>query len=290
MAAKIETPDSRITDPETTRPRLPGWLRAVLVPVLFLATLLAVQLLFTLIPGANDALAAEGALPVLLNVVAALLVTLAIVGVIALLMRFVDRAPLARMGLVWTRHSLPALGIGLLLTVALTQAVLWVGVPLGQIERVATPPLTASLVASTVIIGLSRAFLLQGIPEELFYRGYLMQTLATRPRTAAWASAALFAVIHVVSSGGQQNVLDRILYLCIPFGFGLLAAALLLRTRSVWSAVGVHAGFHVSTLIGQFGGLAAQGRYFWVSTGAVLLIAGLVVLRGYRGDRVLIDR
>lgn len=46
----------------------------------------------------------------------------------------------------------------------------------------------------------------------------------------------------------------------------------------------------MSNLIGQFAGLAPEGRYFWVTIGLVLLAAGLLVLRGYRGDRVIIDR
>lgn len=293
MPAIIETPNPSETTASTAKTRLPGWLRAVLVPVLFIATLVLVQLGYTAIPGVTAAMSDQNNLPLMLlsNLGGALLVTFAVLGVVALLMRFIDRAPLRRIGLVWTRHSLPALGLGLLIVVVLGQAVLWLGVPLGQTQRMALPPnLSIGMIAATIALALIRAFPLQGIPEELIFRGYLMQALAARPRVAVAASAGLFAVIHLVSKGGQQNMVDRLLYLLVPLGFGFLAGALLLRTRSVWSAVGVHAGFHVSNLIGQFAGLAPEGRYFWVTIGLVLLAAGLLVLRGYRGDRVIIDR
>ncbi|OYO15872.1 CPBP family intramembrane glutamic endopeptidase [Enemella evansiae] len=294
MPAIIETPNPSETNASTKKPRLPGWLRAVLVPVLFMATVMVVQLGYSAIPGVTAAMSDPNnlLLVVLSNLGGALLVTVAVLGVIALLMRLVDRAPLRRIGLVWTRHSLPALGLGLLIVVVIGQLVMWGGLLVGQTQRVTLPPdlLSTGMIAATIALALIRAFLLQGIPEELFFRGYLMQALAERPRVAALASAGLFAVIHLVSKGGQQNLVDRLLYLLIPLGFGFLAAALMLRTRSIWSAVGVHAGFHVSNLIGQFSGLAPEGRYFWVVTGLVLLLAGFVVLRGYRGDRVIIDR
>lgn len=132
--------------------------------------------------------------------------------------------------------------------------------------------------------------MLQGIPEELVFRGYLMQLLRRHPSLACWVSATLFELIHLISNGGQQNVVDHVLYLAIPFGFGFLAAALVVRFRWVWAAVGIHAGFHVAGIPLQFLGLDAEGRHFWIAAGLVYLLAGLVILRNHGRTEVVIDR
>lgn len=272
--------------------RLPGWARALLTPVLFLLVQILLTVGSSFVPGLNDAIAGGGWTRAAAVTVSAISLVVVTVGVIALLMRYVDRQPLRRAGFVWTRHSLPALGLGIVLTVAIVLAVVGVGVLSGQMHTVPVPAgaWTPEAVALTLVTGLVMAFLLQSIPEELLFRGYLMQALADRPRVAAVASATLFAVIHLVSLGGQQNALERVLYLADPFGFGLLAAALVLKTRSVWAAVGVHAGVHVAGIIGQFLAIPIEGPYYWVTVGIAYAIAGILVLRTITGERVVIDR
>jgi len=140
---------------------------------------------------------------------------------------------------------------------------------------------------AVIAIALARAFLLQGIPEELIWRGYVMQTLRTPPVVTAYISAGGFAVLHLASQGGQQNLLERLLYLAVPFGFGLLAAALVIRTGSLWSAVGVHGGFHVATTILTLWCGVGEGPVLWVAWGVITtaVAAWLLHRPGHRIDR-----
>ncbi|GAB3705308.1 CPBP family intramembrane glutamic endopeptidase [Mariniluteicoccus flavus] len=295
MDTIIETPtpeDAHQDVRDPARPRLPAWLRAVLTPILFIAALMAMQVVVMLIPGLHAMTQTEGwvgAAAVTILSVLALAIT---VGLIALLMRFIDRAPFRRAGLVWTRHSLPGLLLGLAAAAVLAWIAIGAGLALGQVRTVDVPPglVTVQSVALVIVVGLVRAFLLQGMPEEFLFRGYLMQVLARRPVVACWASAALFAVIHLLSNGGQQNAVDRVAYLAVPLGFGLLAAALAVRLRSVWPAVGIHAGFHVAMIPCQIFGIAAEGRFFWLAAGGLFLLAGLVAMRGLPKAPVVLDR
>ena len=82
--------------------------------------------------------------------------------------------------------------------------------------RGVTPSDTALwiVIVQSLVLGL----VVQGFPEELLWRGYLMQTLPWRSRTLiALYSAGLFGLMHLVSSGGQENVWERILYICLLY-------------------------------------------------------------------------
>lgn len=133
---------------------------------------------------------------------------------------------------------------------------------------------------------LARSFLLQGIPEELLFRGWLFSVTRERPLyTLVWTSLA-FAIIHLASDGGQQNWVDRILYLAVPLGFGALAGALVLLTGSMWIAAGVHGGFHVAgALVTVLFPMPAVGAVEWLLIGAVYLVAAGIVLAMWQRRR-----
>ena len=102
-------------------------------------------------------------------------------------------------------------------------------------------------VVATVIWILVRAYLLQGIPEELLFRGWLFHV--ARGRWGACAAVAwttvVFTLIHLLSSGGQQSAADHVLYLVSPLGMSILGAAMVLRKGSFWWAAGTHGGMHL---------------------------------------------
>ncbi len=129
-----------------------------------------------------------------------------------------------------------------------------------------------------VLYIVASSYLLQGLPEELLFRGWLFRLTEERPLlTLGWTTAA-FTIIHLASQGGQQTILDRVVYLALPLGFGILAGSLVLLTRSLWAAVGVHGGFHVAqSVLGPW--LPAQpGPVWWLVVGACYLVATAVVL------------
>lgn len=191
------------------------------------------------------------------------------------LSRFVDRRPLAASGIRVDRRTLPALGIGLVTAMAVSGGLGLLATQAGLGRDVVTTSVDEFLVRLPVIIGL--AFLLQGIPEEFVYRGYIMSTLWRRPRLAFAVSVLLFGAGHLISQGGQQNLLERVLYLGPATGFAFAAAALLLLTRSLWAAVGIHAGSHLGHSVAELAGLAS-GPSVWMVETAGFLVVGVVAL------------
>lgn len=129
-----------------------------------------------------------------------------------------------------------------------------------------------------IVIALSMAFFLQGIPEEWFFRGWILRVLGDRPVRAIWTSALVFGAIHVISEGGQQNVVEHVVYVAMATGFGLSAGALAVALRSVWAAIGIHAGVHVANIIALVLGVG-QGPWLWGAIAVGHLAVGLYVLR-----------
>ncbi|WP_052460508.1 hypothetical protein [Microbacterium gorillae] len=87
-----------------------------------------------------------------------------------------------------------------------------------------------------------------------------------------------FTVIHLVSSGGQQNALERVIYLCLPFGFSLLAIGAMLLTGSLWAAIGVHSGIHLGTAAAMAWLPAVSGPAWWALAGGVQAALGLTLI------------
>lgn len=164
-----------------------------------------------------------------------------------LFVRFLDRRPLASIGLRWPAGgpraawrqlvtaplgAVAVLGAWLVLVLAFPAflaAVHYGGISL---RSPAWWPLPPALLLGVLLI----AFLLQGGLEELIVRGYIYHTLRERwrPWAAALFSSALFALLHAgnphVSVWALLNVLLA----------GLVLAALVERTGSLWSATLAH--------------------------------------------------
>lgn len=126
-----------------------------------------------------------------------------------------------------------------------------------------------------VLITFALAFLLQGIPEEVIFRGWLISSLGNT-RLAVVSSVLVFTVLHLLSNGGQQNFLERIIYLVIPFGFAVAATVVRVVSGSTWAAIGVHAGFHMASLLAFF--LPVENSPIqWVVLGIAWLLVGVVI-------------
>ena len=131
---------------------------------------------------------------------------------------------------------------------------------------------------ATLIIVLGMAFLLQGIPEEFIWRGWLLPSLGAKisMRWAVGFSVVVFGSLHLVSRGGQSNALEHVIYLAMPLGFAYAAAMARLVADSTWAAVGVHGGYHTAMVIANVLPIN-NSPTLWVLIGALWFAVGLAI-------------
>lgn len=260
--------------------RLPARARVLLTTAMFLPVALSGAVLY-LIPGFLDLLAGSGAPAVLAYAAVAGVILAGYLLVSWALTRLVDRRPARALGWRLDGRALLALllgyGIAQILSLLGTGTALLTGLvqPLTELPDVPDP--TASAVMTAVVITLLRSFVLQGIGEEMLFRGYLLQSLSRRPVLAVMITAAAFTLPHLVSSGGQQNVLERFLFLVVPLGFSISAGFLAIALRSVWAAVGIHGGFHLATAVTTLILPPVDGPVMWVLLGALHAVVGVAI-------------
>lgn len=276
-------PDSRTYE----RPRrFPAAVRVLLAAIAMV--LMAISpLIFVLVPGFVKTLNESGpVVGIVGSTFVSIVCLLTAVLLVWLLMRYVDRRPMRQTGWSWNSRALPMLLLGTVVAAVLVVVIGGVLDAAGLMRSMEPPD---DLWWVTVAIALGQGFLMQGIPEELIWRGYVLQTLRTRAEVSILISAAGFAALHLVSQGGQQNALERVLYLATPFGFAMLAGALVMNTGSLWVACGIHGGFHVGTLISTFLGFG-EGPAFWMTAGVAFTVIALVIMRRHAAGRTAAGR
>lgn len=270
------TPEPRLGGP----PRLPAWARVVITTALFLPIAMTAALPM-LVPGYTAMSQREDGLGTLAFAIAAAVALTAYVLVSWALVRWIDRRPFAALGL--RLDGREGLGLFAGVGIAVVAGALAAGATgaLG-LARTLDPAVVAQQVAqqsvlTVVVYTILRAFVLQGIGEEVLFRGYLLQSLRRRPVLAVVVAALAFTLPHFASSGGQENLFERVLYLAVPFGFSISAGFLAIACRSVWAAVGIHGGFHVASAVNLALGLTADGPGMWLTAGALHVVIGVVV-------------
>ncbi|WP_116111897.1 CPBP family intramembrane glutamic endopeptidase [Austwickia chelonae] len=127
------------------------------------------------------------------------------------------------------------------------------------------------------LVVLAKAFLMQGIPEELWFRGFAWRYGRELPWLTLTVTTAVFTLLHLTSSGGQQTTGERMLYLVLPLGMGFLAGCVRWCTGSVWAAAGVHGGMHVGFAPAMWAQIG-MGPMTWVTVGALLTAAAVALL------------
>ena len=133
---------------------------------------------------------------------------------------------------------------------------------------------------ANIILAFGIGFLLQAIPEEIIFRGWLIPSLGNT-KLAVALSVVTFGVIHIVSQGGQQNLVERFIYLIMPLGFAFAAAIVRLASHSVWAAIGVHGGLHISGTIMFF--LPNESSPLqWTLLGVLWVLVGIIVNWRYK--------
>ena len=138
---------------------------------------------------------------------------------------------------------------------------------------------------ANIILAFGLGFLLQAIPEEIIFRGWLIPSLGNT-KLAVALSVVTFGAIHIVSQGGQQNLVERFIYLIMPLGFAFAAAIVRLASHSVWAAIGAHGGLHISGTIMFF--LPNESSPLqWTLLGILWALVGTIVNWRYKVIRNL---
>lgn len=272
------------SDPaSSSAPRLPVWARVLLPTVLFLPLALAGSILMV-IPGYADLLRRNDSAGVAAYAPSAVVVLGAYVLASWALLRWVDRRPLSALGLRFGKRAALGLLAGYGIAQIITLLAGWTTQTLGiartmEVPESADQAESASVLAVLVFLVLLflRAFVLQGIGEEVLFRGYLLQSLRRWPVLGVIIAGVAFAIPHLASGGGQQSAIEHLLYLAAPFGFAISAGFLAIALRSVWAAVGIHGGFHLATVGAAIAGITADGPAMWIALGLGHLVAGGVI-------------
>lgn len=206
--------------------------------------------------------------------------TVVAVLAVTVLTRTVDRGRRIDLGLRADRRGL--LWAAAMLLVALVITGLTAGVLhlAGAQGPVADPMASVPVELRTwprLVAAVSLGFLLQGIPEEVVWRGWFYAS-AGSTRLAAAVSVLAFTVAHLASSGGQQSWGQRVVYLVMPLGLATAAMAARVVSGSLWPAIGVHGGLHLTNdLLAHHLGVPRQPST-WVTVGLLWAVTGVVVL------------
>lgn len=267
----------------------------VAMGILMIANLAAglLPLALTVIPGAVETFGGSSPWGFAFAFVLQVFVLCIVVLAVRFWMRWVERAPLRAAGWRWGRRSVVWLLLGVVVSAASAFAVVALlpstGPVLDDSAFVGDESVTPLMVVLLIVYYLGLAFVQQGIPEELLFRGMLLWSLRERPALAVVVTTLAFTVIHLVSNGGQQSAGEHVLYLALPLGFALLAVGLLLWTGSLWAAVGVHGGFHVGNYLAVGFLPQVDSVTSWLAIGGVQAVIGLVlvVTALRRGKRIL---
>ena len=128
-----------------------------------------------------------------------------------------------------------------------------------------------------VVATFSQAFLLQAVPEETVWRGWLFSSLG-ETRCAAVSSVLGFTVLHLLSQGGQHNLLEHLTYLAGPCGFAVTALIVRVISGSTWAAIGAHGGFLVANDVLTDRLHLPVGSITWILQGLIWAAVGLLIL------------
>lgn len=245
-------------------------------------TVAAIPPLAALLTSSDDATA-------LLGMAIACIITLALYLLTSwALVRGIDRRRWRDLGLRFDARALVglllgvAISVGVGLVVQLLARAMGIGRELGDelVGEIASVPIWV-----VVVFVLLQAFVLQGVGEEVLFRGYLLSSLSGRPVLAVLVAAVAFAVPHLISQGGQRSAIEHVVYLVVPFGFAISAGFLAVAMGSVWAAIGIHGGVHLGTASLAAAGLIADGPVVWMLLGAGHAVAGTVIALRIRPDR-----
>jgi membrane protease YdiL (CAAX protease family) len=208
-----------------------------------------------------------------------------VTGAIYLARRFADKRSFASLGLQINKHAVFDIIVGVVLAFVLMLLIYLIEYTLGWLifESFAWQ-VEASSSVITYILRYFVVLLFVGWNEELVYRGYILQTLASglNPIWALLLSSLYFGIEHLSNPNSSWMAVGGIFLIGLFFAYGYL------RTGQLWLPIGIHIGWNFFEN-GVFGfpvsgfdrpGLfrvTVSGPDFWTG-GAFGPEAGLIIL------------
>ena len=179
------------------------------------------------------------------HVVMALLSSALVVPLIVLVRRYIDREPFVDLGLALDLSALRPLLVGLLSWLVPFALCLAALLGFGLVDITALAPWYEILAFLPLLIVL--VFLLEALPEELAFRGYIQTNLGRvlEPWLAVTIQAALFGswgvAMWLITSGGLDPLHASLFYV-----MGAVLGMLRIITGSVWTGIGFHVAFQTA--------------------------------------------
>jgi hypothetical protein len=215
-----------------------GWRLLLFLVALVVAGVAASAIIRLLgLPSLRDA---EGVLRPGTLLVRSLVLTAAVLGATAVLLRLVERRPLSTIGLPLDAPWVRSLACGLVLGASPVVLLVAVLVAAGHAEIGVGTVSSATALGSWLALVLALA--LVSSLEELILRGYGLQLLSEAGGRwmAALVTGALFGLMHVENPGANAWGLVN------TAANAVLLAWLVMRTGSLWMACAYHASWNVT--------------------------------------------
>ncbi len=176
------------------------------------------------------------------HVFSAVLTSLLVVPLIVMVQRRFDREPLTNLGLALDGSAIKPFIIGVLAWFAPFLLGLGICLALGLVQIEATASWVEILAFIPLLIAL--VFLLEALPEELAFRGYMQTNLGKilEPWLAVIIQSALFGswgvALWLITSGGIDVAHASMFYV-----MAAILGVVRLITGSVWTCIGAHLAF-----------------------------------------------
>ncbi|MEU4546976.1 CPBP family intramembrane glutamic endopeptidase [Nonomuraea dietziae] len=176
-------------------------------------------------------------------------ITLASLGLVYLIRRFLGRQSWEGVGLTSSWRAVPQLLLGTVAGAGAVSAASALSVALGVTVWESEETVAAQL--PYLPLAIAFALLSQAFPEELLWRGHLFDTLSGRlsPQTVLIVVSVGFGALHIISQSAADTPVERVLYVLQAIALGFACAAARARTNALWMAVGVHLGLHLANLL-----------------------------------------
>lgn len=179
---------------------------------------------------------------------ASLFATIAMIGIVLLFCRFVQKRKLRTLGFVKTdagKEYLKGLAFGFLMfSAAVLLCVLTGSLTLEGFSEDFVPGIFLLFVAG---------FLIQGMAEEVMLRGYFLVSFGRRHSiwAAAVVNSVLFAVLHLLNSG-----ITFLAFVNLTL-FGIFASVYFVKTGNIWGIGALHSIWNL--VQGNFFGIQVSG-------------------------------